>query len=300
MKIKLNLLWVLGIFVDALSAQPTTNLGELISDNGNDLYLSSSEIAFDLQRSIDEVDYRKFIQKPSLTNLGMAGYIHSNLALSKAELANFQFHFFKNHEMNKVRALNTVRDHENYKFDEQKLFARAWLKSRTGQLDGRLWEELDYDERKMYERRYIEKKLGKLEPKTKNYKIDIAQEEFAQAWEIKNLANPNAADWNNLNFNQKNNFRREYHSYKIAKLTPKIEISEEEFAEAWEVAQIGNGSTVDWHSVSDQTLKTKFRQKYHALKSNSMRGVSMPSARPDPSSRMIAARQNRPPRDPFF
>jgi hypothetical protein len=261
----------------------------LISDDGNNLYLSSSEIAFDLQRSIDDADFAKLIQKSNLSNLAMVGYIQSNLAKSQAELADYKFNGFKNHEMNKERALNKKRDQENYKLDEQDMFARAWLCSRTGKLDGRLWHELDDYERKMYEKRYIKNKLGKLEPKSQKYKIDIPQEEFAHAWEIKNLANPNAADWNNLNFNQKNNFRREYHSYKIAKLTPKIEISEEEFAEAWEVAQIGNGSTVEWNSVSDQTLKTKFRQKYHALKSNSMRGVSIPAQSNESEGMMVAA-----------
>lgn len=289
MKIKLNLLWVLGMFLHALSAQPFTNLGDLISDDGNNLYLSSSEIAYDLQRSINDADFAKLIQKSSIGNLAMVRYIQSNLAKSQAELANYKFHGFKDHEMNKDRALNKLRDLENYKLDEQDMFARAWLSSRTGKLDGRLWHELDDYERKIYEKRYIKKKLGKLDPKSQKYKIDIPQEEFAHAWEIKNLANPNAAEWNNLNFNQKNNFRREYHSYKIAKLTPKIEISEEEFAEAWEVAQIGNGSTVEWNSVSDQTLKTKFRQKYHALKSKSIRGVSIPVTQSDESARMMVA-----------
>jgi hypothetical protein len=160
----------------------------------------------------------------------------------------------------------------------ESMLASAWANSSTGKRDGRSWYELNFEERVEYRKRFAD-----FERQAKQHnKLKVSQNEFAHAWSIKNLANPLAPDWSSLGLKEKNRFRKAYYSYKMAKLAPQINISEEEYGEAWQIAQIGNVSTVDWHTLSDQNVKRKFREKYQALRVNSMNSfnntLSIPSS----------------------
>ncbi len=160
----------------------------------------------------------------------------------------------------------------------ESMIASAWANSSTGKRDGRSWYDLNFEERVEYRKRFADFERQA----EQNKKLKISQNEFAHAWSIKNLANPLAPDWSSLGLKDKNHFRKAYYSYKMAKLAPQIHISEEEYGEAWQIAQIGNVSTVDWHALSDENVKRKFREKYQALRVNPMNSfnnsLSIPSS----------------------
>ena len=66
-------------------------------------------------------------------------------------------------------------------------------------------------------------------------------------------------------FETKNNFRKSYYSYKLASLSPPIKVSEEELAQAWEIAHIGSGNSMGWADVVDPIVRKKFRKTISTL-----------------------------------
>ena len=81
------------------------------------------------------------------------------------------------------------------------------------------------------------------------------------------------------NFQAKNNFRKSYYSHKLAKVNPKVMISEEEFANAWEIAQIGISNPLRWDQVVDSGQQENFRKNYLALREKQLDSSILPLGR---------------------
>ena len=65
----------------------------------------------------------------------------------------------------------------------------------------------------------------------------------------------------------------------MAKVNPQIFISEEEFANAWEIAQIGISNPVRWDQVLDSSKQSKFRKNYLALREKQLDSSILPLGR---------------------
>jgi hypothetical protein len=65
----------------------------------------------------------------------------------------------------------------------------------------------------------------------------------------------------------------------LAKINPGIFISEEEFANAWEIAQIGISNPVRWDQVLDSSKQSEFRKNYLAIREKQLDHSILPLGR---------------------
>lgn len=188
-------------------------------------------------------------------------------------------------KMNRVKRLN---DHANLKLHyalkneeiamrhyynrvsrlrcNQEVLAETWRNSPTGKRDGRYWHQLTEPEKEVMRKRYVRYHNPEVFEDKRSPNLIIPESEYAMAWEIKNMSSRGVPSWKKLrDFEKKNNFRKSYHSYKLAQLLPQIDASEEELTEAWEIAQLGTGNQVNWADISSPSVSKKFRDKYIEL-----------------------------------
>jgi hypothetical protein len=292
---KLYLILVSIAAAQVLQGQSSTRLNDLIKEDGEDEYLKSMEMTYDLTRDHDpdsralDEDYSKKVNKGSLDMLSLNKFIQARRAKQMIDHANYKLHFAQKYDKINQIYENYRKQRIAYKLSEEKVIADAWLGSRTGRLDGRLWQELSETEREIYRTRYIMRKIPKAKETKKQKELEISQNEFAHAWSVRTSGSPHAPRWDQLSLKSKNQFRRDYYSDKLQKSSPNIRISESEYANAWELAQIGNQVKVDWDLLEDSNLKNKFRENYYAFKMNSMRGVSIPAQSNESEGMMVAA-----------
>ena len=177
--------------------------------------------------------------------------------------ANLKLHYMVNKE--KVEMQNHYRRVAQLRTNDQ-LVARAWERSPTGKRDGRYWHQLSVGEKEVCRMRYIQYHNPELFEQPDEPDLVIPESEYEMAWEIRNYNRPGVPDWKEVrNFQTKNNFRKSYYSHKLTKLSPKMQISEEELAEAWEIAQLGSPNMVRWIDIEDNRVREKFRSSYVSL-----------------------------------
>ena len=177
--------------------------------------------------------------------------------------ANLKLHYMVNKE--KVEIQNHYRRVAQLRTNDQ-LVARAWERSPTGKRDGRYWHQLSVGEKEVMKMRYVRHHNPEIFEEKYPHDLVIPESEYAMAWEISNFGNDGIPKWKQLrNFETKNKFRKSYYDHKLAKLTPKFDVSDDELAEAWEVAHLGGSGFVSWEDISDSKIREKFRESYLAL-----------------------------------
>jgi hypothetical protein len=193
--------------------------------------------------------------------------------------ANLKLHYALNEEKNELRYIYKKKALTRV---NELAVAKAWWDSPTckRQIPRRDWFNLSAEERAMYSHRYMQYHNPELFESINEMTLDIPESEYAMAWNIRHLSNPGVPSWKEVkNFKSKNNFRKSYYSHKLAKVNPKIFISEEEFANAWEIAQIGISNPVRWDQVLDSSKQSKFRKDYLALREKQLDSSILPLGR---------------------
>ena len=177
--------------------------------------------------------------------------------------ANLKLHYALNNEkieMQKYyKRISQMRSNDG-------IIAKAWESSPTGKRDGRYWNQLTDPEKELMKKRYVQHHNPEIFEEEGSFSLIIPESEYAMAWKLKNLNNRKVQSWEKIrNFEIKNNFRKSYYSYKLASLSPQIKVSEEELAQAWEIAHIGSENSMSWAEVIDPNVRKKFRNNYIAL-----------------------------------
>jgi hypothetical protein len=193
--------------------------------------------------------------------------------------ANLKLHYALNEEKNELRYIYEKKALTRV---NELAVAKAWWNSPTckRQIPRRDWFKLSAEERAMYSHRYMQYHNPEIFESINEMTLDISESEYAMAWNIRHLSNPGVPSWKEVkNFKSKNNFRKSYYSHKLAKVNPQIFISEEEFANAWEIAQIGISNPVRWDQVLDSSKQSEFRKNYLAIREKQLDHSILPLGR---------------------
>ena len=235
--------------------------GESNLRNGNDL-LSDLIGNLDRYTRLDNNETKKMIKD----GVAQTSWALMNNVRRNVDQANLKLHYALAEEKNKLRHIYAEKARKRV---NELAIAKAWWNSPTckKEIPRRDWFVLSDEERSMYRHRYIQYHNPELFESTNEMKLDIPESEYAMAWNIRKLGNPGVPTWSKVrNFQAKNNFRRSYYSHKLASVNPKVIISEEEFAKAWEIAQIGKPNPVRWDQVQDLRQQSNFRKNYLAFR----------------------------------
>jgi hypothetical protein len=174
--------------------------------------------------------------------------------------ANLKLHYALNNEKIEMKKyykrISQLRSNDG-------IIAKAWENSPTGKRDGRYWNQLTDPEKELMKKRYVQFHNPEIFEVERSFSLIIPESEYAMAWKLKNMNNYEEQPWEKIrDFETKNNFRKSYYSYKLASLSPQIKVSEEELAQAWEIAHIGSGNSMGWADVVDPIVRKKFRKNY--------------------------------------
>ena len=273
--ISIKILFVI-VLSNFLCGQDPFTLNDVELTTGDREFEQGREIQYGISRTIDNIrdaGISKLIEKQTIDQTVLNNWISGRRAKEKMDHGNY-----KQHLDYKLQKLAWEKEYRK-KAREASLYhslSEAWETSRTGKNDGRMWEYLSDAEREMYTLRYHKfhnAALREEKEEDSNTKLKISQSEYAHAWKIRNLGNASAEDWDNLPVTSKNKFRKSFYDYKLAQLIRQTPISEQEYAVAWGIAQIGSGNLVSWHEMNDPSIKEVFRKNYKSLKVHSGRGL---------------------------
>ncbi|MDC0646744.1 hypothetical protein OAP38_03260 [Opitutales bacterium] len=261
--------------------QSTYEPDEFYSSQGDSNLRSGSDSLSDLISNLDhfsriEDNETKKILRGSIAQ---ASWAKMNNVRRNVDQANLKLHYALNEEKNELRYIYKKKALTRV---NELAVAKAWWDSPTckRQIPRRDWFNLSAEERAMYSHRYMQYHNPELFESINEMTLDIPESEYAMAWNIRHLSNPGVPSWKEVkNFKSKNNFRKSYYSHKLAKVNPKIFISEEEFANAWEIAQIGISNPVRWDQVLDSSKQSKFRKNYLALREKQLDSSILPLGR---------------------
>ena len=271
--VKIILGIVIGISSLQLSGQSFRETFYADRSDGEREFSNGRDVMFGVQRSMHNFkddNISKKVEKALVDQAVLNNWIAMNRAKSLADHGNHKLYFAQKSEKRQIARYYSL---EQTLADKEDILAEKWRNSRTGMLDGREWYDLSEEEKEIYRIRYIkfQNPSLRIEADFNMYsgrRMNIPQSEYEYAWNVQNLGNPKSQSWDKLNFRTKNKFRKSYHDYKLAKHSPKTEIGEDEFAVAWEIAQIGSSNLVSWDEMNDRKLKESFRKQYQFMKSN--------------------------------
>jgi hypothetical protein len=271
-----------GIYAVHLSGQSFREPLDADTSTGERDFSHGRDVIYDVQRNVNnfrDLNISKKVERASSDQAILNNWIAMNRAKALADHANYKMNLAQKSEK---KQLSRYYESEDRITDQEAILADKWRKSKTGILDGRDWYDLSEGERHIYRLRYIKfqnpsLKLASDNLSSSDTRLKISQKEYEYAWNIRNLGNARSGSWDTLNFETKNKFRKYYHGYKLAKLSPRPKISEEEFAVAWEIAQIGNRDFVSWDEMNDPNVKDSFRKHYQEMKNKT--GIEIPTHR---------------------
>lgn len=251
-----------NLLVFKTSAQSTFEPSEYYPTDGADEVKQGNDMSLDLLRGAS--DYDRLESKARATidagKLKLGLWSRMNREQRLYDHANLKLHYLLNAEK---KDLQNHYQRVSQLTSNERIIATAWENSPTGRRDSRYWHQLSAEERETYRLSYVRHHNPEVFQDSPPKKLVVSESEYAVAWEIRNLSNPNAPSWKELrNFQTKNKFRKYYYSYKLAKISPQIEISEEELADAWEIAQLGNSIIVSWAEITNTRAGEKFRKNY--------------------------------------
>jgi len=210
--------------------QSTYEPDEFYSSQGDSNLRSGSDSLSDLISNLDrfsriEDNETKKILRGSIAQ---ASWAKMNNVRRNVDQANLKLHYALNEEKNELRYIYKKKALTRV---NELAVAKAWWDSPTckRQIPRRDWFNLSAEERAMYSHRYMQYHNPELFESINEMTLDIPESEYAMAWNIRHLSNPGVPSWKEVkNFKSKNNFRKSYYSHKLAKVNPKIFISEEE------------------------------------------------------------------------
>ena len=248
--------------------------GESNLRNGSD---SLSDLIGNLNRysQLEDNETKKMIKG----GVAQVSWAKMNNVRRNVDQANLKLHYALNEEKNELRYIYERKAQARV---NELAVAKAWWNSPTckREIPRRDWFSLSEGERAMYRHRYLCYHDPLLLDDSKEIKLNIPDAEYAMAWNIRNLGNPGVPSWDKVrNFQAKNNFRKSYYSHKLAKINPKVMISEEEYANAWEIAQIGKNNPLRWDQVEDSGQQENFRKNYLALREKQLDSSILPLGR---------------------
>lgn len=255
--------------------QRTNGESEYLPSNGEDELQSAMNLSSDLLGLIEKLSpkgrYGEDLKYESRKSLNLLGkdklktnlWTKMNRDQRMADHANLKFHYTVGNE--KIEMQNYYKRVSQLRSNER-LVSKAWENSPTGKRDGRYWHQLTDPEKVAMRMRYVRYHNPEIFEEKRSPDLVIPESEYAIAWKIKNMNRPGIPTWNKLrNFEAKNNFRKSYYSYKLARLSPPINVNEEELANAWEIAQMGHINYISWADLSDSHLRKQFRDIYISI-----------------------------------
>ena len=254
---------------------------EFYSSQGESNLRSGSDSLSDLIHNLDR--YSRIedneTKKKIKDGIAQVSWAKMNNVRRNVDQANLKLHYALKEEKNELRYIYEKKAQTRV---NELAVAKAWWNSPTckREIPRRDWFMLSSEERAMYRHRYMQYHNPEIFESINEMKLNIPESEYAMAWNIRHLSNPGVPSWKEVkNFKSKNNFRKSYYSHKLAKVNPKIIISEEEFANAWEIAQIGKSNPIRWDQVLDSTKQSKFRKNYLALREKQLDSSILPIGR---------------------
>mgnify|MGYP003959410163 FL=1 len=261
--------------------QSTYEADEFYSSQGDSNLRSGSDSLSDLISNLDRFSRIEDNETKKMLRDGIAqaSWANMNNVRRNVDQANLKLHYALNEEKNELRYIYEKKALTRV---NELAVAKAWWNSPTckRQIPRRDWFKLSAEERAMYSHRYMQYHNPEIFESINEMTLDIPEQEYAMAWNIRHLSNPGVPSWKEVkNFKSKNNFRKSYYSHKLAKVNPQIFISEEEFANAWEIAQIGISNPVRWDQVLDSSKQSEFRKNYLAIREKQLDHSILPLGR---------------------
>jgi hypothetical protein len=286
---------ILGV-VGGSYGQSTYGETEYLPTNGEDDFQSAMNLSSDIIGMVGKLspkgkygddhkyESRKMLNLLDKDKLKTNLWAKMNREQRFTDHANLKLHYTLSNE--KIEMQNYYNRVSQLRSNDS-LVGKAWEKSPTGKRDGRYWHQLTDPEKEVMRKRYVRYHNPDIFEEEKSPNLVISESEYAIAWKIQNMNHSGIPTWNKLrNFETKNNFRKSYYSFKLARLSPPINVSEEELADAWEIAQLGRNNYTSWANLSDSRLREEFRNNYIAL-IEEVRGA-MPEMQED-GNQMVAS-----------
>ena len=261
--------------------QSTYEADEFYSSQGDSNLRSGSDSLSDLISNLDRFSRIEDNETKKMLRDGIAqaSWANMNNVRRNVDQANLKLHYALNEEKNELRYIYEKKALTRV---NELAVAKAWWNSPTckRQIPRRDWFKLSAEERAMYSHRYMQYHNPEIFESINEMTLDIPESEYAMAWNIRHLSNPGVPSWKEVkNFKSKNNFRKSYYFLKLAKVNSQIFISEEEFANAWEIAQIGISNPVRWDQVLDSSKQSEFRKNYLAIREKQLDHSILPLGR---------------------
>ena len=212
--------------------------GDSEDNFGDDLFERAEDISTGESQGYDN----SYGQDPKVKSPGssLSDYLKrsvENMKLERKKSLLKQANRQLNHEIQR-RKFQERLDQRNHHYE--KVIAEAWVISRTGKRDGRLWHELMPDEQDTYRERY----MNYLYPDGENQLEDfpekdnffIPENEYAMAWNKRNKDTKAFRPWNGLSVSERSDFRRGFRHHKIGmyylaksmEVMPDLQLSERE------------------------------------------------------------------------